>query len=90
MPNTGTTPSSPRDRVGRTHDRGGIARTVREEHAVGRAGEHVGGGRRRRHDLDAAAGRDEVAQDRPLDAEVVGDDVERRVVVADRVRRRRW
>ena len=40
------------------------------------------------HDVHVAAGPGEVTQDRALDAEVVGDDVERRIGVAVRVRRR--
>ena len=49
---------------------------VGQEDAVGLAGQRVGGRRRRRHHLDGAeAG--EVAQDRALDAEVVGDDATR-------------
>ena len=52
---------------------GRVAGAVGQEHAVGRAGEHVGGRGRGGHDLDGAE-RGEVAQDRALDAEVVGDD----------------
>ena len=59
-------------------DRLGVAGAVREEHAVGAAGEHVSRGRRRRDHLDATPHADEVAQDGALDAEVVGDDAERR------------
>ncbi len=42
MPNTGSLPSSARDVVARVVDRRRIAGTVREEHAVGLAREHVG------------------------------------------------
>ena len=38
-------------------DRGRVTRPVREEHAVGLAGEDLGGGRRRRDDLDPATRR---------------------------------
>ncbi len=79
MPNTGTSPSSPRTVVGRALDGGRVAGAVRQEDAVGLAGEHVGRGRGRRHHLDVAPGADEVAQDRALDPEVVRDDAERRV-----------
>ena len=64
-----------------------VARPVGQEDAVGLASQHVGRRRRGRDDVDRAeAG--EVAKDRPLDAEVVGDDRER-AIGADRVRRRR-
>ena len=50
-----------------------VAGSVRQEHPVGLAGEDVGRRRRGRNDLDPGeAG--EVAQDRALDAVVVGDD----------------
>ena len=55
-------------------DRGGIARTVGQEHAVGLEREDLG---RRRCDAGTTSTvRDagEVAQDRGLDAEVEGDD----------------
>ena len=64
----------------------GVAGTVGEEHAVGLAGQRVGGRGGRRDDLDVTAGGDEMAQQGGLDAVVVGDDPERRVTVADRVR----
>ena len=61
------------DGVDRVADHRRVARAVRQEHAVGLACQHLGRGRRGRHDLDRAeAG--EVAQDRALDAEVEGDD----------------
>ena len=60
-------------------DRGGIAGAVGQEHAVGRAGDDRRRRCRRGDHLDVATGRDELAQDRGLDPEVVGDDVERRV-----------
>ena len=53
-------------------DGGRVARTVRQEHAVGLTGQDVGRGRRRRYDLDGCD-LAEVTQDRGLDAEVVGD-----------------
>ena len=65
------------DGVGRAGDSSRVARPVGQEHPVGPAGEHVGGGGRGRHDLDVAAHPGEVAQDRRLDAEVVRDDVKR-------------
>ena len=81
----------PADGVGGVGDRGGVAGTVGEEHAVGLAGEHVGGAASTPGTTSTvAAGADEVAQDRALDAEVVGDHAERRVVVADGVRLGRW
>ena len=75
--------------LGRARHRRGIAGTVREEHAVGLAGEHVGRGRPGGHDLDVTPHADEVAQDRALDAEVVRDHPERRGVVARGVGLRR-
>ena len=75
MPNTGTLPSSSLHAVARaTSTGGGIAGTVGEEHAVGLAGEHVGRGRRRGHDLDLATRCHELVEDRALDPEVVRDD----------------
>ncbi len=50
-----------------------VAGPVRQEHAIGPAGEDVGCGRRCRHHLDPGEAA-EVAQDGALDAEVVGDD----------------
>ena len=47
-------------------------------------------GRRRRNDLDSTTGRKKVPQDGALDAEVVGDDAERRVVGAGDVRLGAW
>ena len=61
----------------------GIAWTVRQEHALRIARQHVGRGRGCGHDLDGGQ-RSEVAQDRALDAEVVGHHAQR--AVADRVR----
>ncbi len=58
----------------------GIARSVGEEDAVGPLRQHVGRRGLRRHDGDAAAARREHAQDVELDAEVVGDDVEARLL----------
>ena len=63
-----------------------VAGAVREEHAVGLAGEHVGGGGRRGHDLDLAPRGHELVEDRALDAEVVRDHVEPGVGGTDRVR----
>ena len=64
------------DRVDGVADHRRVARAVRQEHAVGLAAP----GRRRRgrgrHDLDGAETR-QVAQHRPLDAEVEGDDPSR-------------
>ncbi len=74
---------------GRAFDGGRVTGTVREEHAVGVAAEHVGRRRRRRHHLDVATDAREVAQDRGLDPVVVGHDVERRVGLPDRVGVRR-
>ena len=69
----------------RAGDLGRVARPVAQEDAVGVAGDDVGGRRRGRHDLDRAeAG--EVAQDRALDAVVVGHDPERRSPTAHGVR----
>ena len=88
MPKTGT----PRRRSA-AH-----ARRPRRRPRPGRRGRSRGRRRRASRASTSAAGvdagttstwqpaRDEVAQDRALDAEVVGDDVERRVGVADRVR----
>ena len=72
MPKTGNLTEEQADLADRVVDRGRVAGTVRQEDTVGLAGEHVGGERRRRNDLD---GRDlaEVAEDRRLDAEVVRD-----------------
>ena len=64
-------PEQPRDRVAGVRHGGGIARAVGEEHPGGLAGQDVGGGRRRGHHLHVEPRR-EVAQDRALDAEVVG------------------
>ena len=74
MPNTGTSPSSPRDGVDGVGDRGRVAGAVGQEDAVGLAGQ-----RRRPPGVDAGttstvAEPAEVAQDRALDAEVVGHD----------------
>ena len=62
--------------------RGRVAGAVRQEDAVGIAGEDVGRGRGRGHHLDVTPRADEVAQDRALDPEVVRDHAERRVLVA--------
>ena len=62
----------PADGVDGVGHRGRVAGAVGEEHAGRLAGEHVGGGGRRRHHLHVEPG-GEVAQDRALDAEVVGD-----------------
>src|SRR5256886_333453 len=72
--------------VGRAGDRSRVAGAIGQEHAVGPAGEHVGGGRRGRHDLDEAAYAGKVAQDRRLDAEVVRGDVEHGVGITGGVR----
>ena len=89
MPKTGTSPSRPPDGLDGVGHGGRVAGTVGQEHAVGLAGQHVGGGRGR------------PARPRPwpmparwrrivrLDAEVVGDDA-RTVAVADACRARRW
>ena len=54
-------------------ERGGITRPVRQEDAVGSTREHLARWRRRRDDLDGGDPR-ELGEDRPLHAEVVGDD----------------
>ncbi|EIL99181.1 putative thioesterase [Rhodanobacter thiooxydans LCS2] len=53
-----------------------IAGAVGQEHAIGLHGEHLGGGRLRRHHGDLAALLGEQAQDVELGAEVVGDHLE--------------
>ena len=63
------------DDAGGAGDLGRVAGTVGQEDPVGLEGECVGGGRRRRHDLDHPQPA-EVAQDRALDAVVVGHDAE--------------
>ena len=78
----------PADGVDGVGHRGRVARTVGEEHAGGLAGQHVGGGGRRRHHLHVEP-RGEVAQDRALDAEVVGDD-ERPLSVGEAVGASAW
>src|SRR5439155_2431489 len=52
-----------------------IARAVGEKHAVGIQGEHVGSGRFRRDNGDAAALAHQFAQDVVLDPVIVGHDV---------------
>ena len=74
MPKTGTSPSRPPDGVGGVADRGRVARAVGQEHAVGLAGQHLGGRRWTpappRRWRCSPRWRRMVA----LDAEVVGDD----------------
>ena len=72
--------------LGSARHRGGIAGAVREEHAVGSAGEDVGRGRARRDHLDVTAGADEMAQDRALDPVVVRHHPERSARVARGIR----
>ena len=64
----------------------GVARTVRQKHTVRIPGEHVGGRRRCRYNLDAAKP-SEVANDRGLDPEVVCHN--QPLAVADGIRLRR-
>ena len=71
--------------LSRVLDRRRIAGAVREEHAVGLAREHVGRRRGRGHHLDLATGLHELVEDRALDAEVVRDHEQARVVRAHRV-----
>jgi hypothetical protein len=52
-------------------DRRGVARAVGQEHPVGLRGQHLVGAGRRGHHLDGGE-LAQVAQDRGLDAEVVG------------------
>ena len=89
MPNTGSVAEQGADVVACVVDGRRITGPVRQEHAVGLAGEHFGRGRGCRHHLDLTAGCDELVEDRPLDAEVVRDHEQARVVGADGVRRRR-
>ncbi len=61
---------------------GGITRTVGQEDTIRLTSEDVLRGRRRRNDFDATTHAEKMLQDGALDAEVVGDDAERRVVTA--------
>src|SRR5262249_12584523 len=66
--------------------RRGIARTVRQEHAVGLPIEHFLRGRPGWYDLDLATDVDELIENRTLDPEVVRDDVVTGTRRPDRVR----
>ena len=85
MPNTGTLPRSCSDAVARAVTAAGSPGPF-ERNTPSGAGQHVGAARSRRHDLDLAAGSDELVEDRALDPEVVRDHVQARVVGTDRVR----
>ena len=84
MPKVGTPASTTALIVGTEYSpvAAGIARAVRQEHAVGFSRQHILGGRRRRQHRHRAALVGEKAKDVPLDAVVDGDDVERRLAVA--------
>ena len=76
MPNIGVLPISLRDLADCAGQRLGVARAVREEHAIRFQREHVFGRGEGGNDSDAAAEMDQVAKNVALDAEIVSDDVQ--------------
>ena len=87
MPNTGTSPSSAAHALGaRRRPRPGSPGPFERNTPSGSRASTSAAGRRRGHDLDLAAGRDELVEDRALDPEVVRDHEVRRVVGPDGVR----
>ena len=90
MPKTGTSPTSARTVSAAPTTAAGSPGPFERKTPSGLAGQDLRRGRRRRNDLDPATDADQVAEDGALDAEVVGDDPERRVLAADDVGLGRW